>query len=82
MVTSGHTGNKLQMDKTGENALHLAARHARADAAKKLLEASAFDPNATDNTGRTPLHAAVAADAQGVFHILLKVEFTYTRTPY
>merc|ERR1719322_915100 len=61
-----------QMDKTGENALHLAARHARADAAKKLLEASAFDPNATDNTGRTPLHAAVAADAQGVFHILLK----------
>ena len=61
-----------QMDKTGENALHLAARYARADAAKKLLEASAFDPNAMDNTGRTPLHAAVAADAQGVFHILLK----------
>ena len=25
-----------------------------------------------DSTGRTPLHSAVAADAQGVFHILLK----------
>jgi Notch-like protein len=60
-----------QMDKTGESPLHLAARYARADAAKKLLEAGS-DANAQDNTGRSPLHAAVAADAQGVFHILLK----------
>ncbi len=60
-----------QMEKTGETPLHLAARYARADSAKKLLDNGA-DPNAQDNTGRTPLHAAVAADAQGVFHILLK----------
>jgi len=60
---------KLQMDKTGETPLHLAARYARADAAKKLLDAKA-DANAPDNNGRTPLHAAVAADAQGVFNIL------------
>jgi Notch-like protein len=60
-----------QMDKTGETPLHLAARYARADAAKKLLDAKA-DANAPDNTGRTPLHAAVAADAQGVFQILLR----------
>ena len=59
------------MDKTGETPLHLAARYARADAAKKLLDAKG-DANAIDNTGRTPLHAAVAADAQGVFQILVR----------
>ena len=59
------------MDKTGEGPLHLAARYARADAAKKLLDAKG-DANAVDNTGRTPLHAAVAADAQGVFQILVR----------
>lgn len=59
------------MDKTGETSLHLAARYARADAAKRLLEAGA-DANAQDITGRTPLHAAVASDAQGVFQILLR----------
>ena len=63
------------MDKTGETSLHLAARYARADAAKKLLEAGA-DANCQDNTGRTPLHAAVAADAMGVFQILLRNRVT------
>lgn len=47
------------------------ARYARADAAKRLLDAGA-DANSQDNTGRTPLHAAVAADAMGVFQILLR----------
>jgi Notch 1 len=59
------------MDKTGETSLHLAARYARSDAAKRLLDAGA-DANSQDNTGRTPLHAAVAADAMGVFQILLR----------
>lgn len=58
-----------QTDRTGETALHLAARYARADAAKRLLDAGA-DPNAHDNMGKTPLHAAVAADAQGVFQVI------------
>ena len=57
-----------QTDRTGETSLHLAARYARADAAKRLLEAGA-DANAQDNTGRAPLHAAVAADAVGVFQV-------------
>uniref|UniRef100_A0A4W3GEJ5 Neurogenic locus notch homolog protein 1 n=1 Tax=Callorhinchus milii TaxID=7868 RepID=A0A4W3GEJ5_CALMI len=60
-----------QTDRTGETALHLAARYARSDAAKRLLEASA-DANVQDTMGRTPLHAAVAADAQGVFQILIR----------
>uniref|UniRef100_A0A8C4RDL1 Notch C-terminal domain-containing protein n=2 Tax=Eptatretus burgeri TaxID=7764 RepID=A0A8C4RDL1_EPTBU len=60
-----------QTDRTGETALHLAARYARADAAKRLLDSGA-DANVADNTGRTPLHAAVAADAQGVFQILIR----------
>ncbi|CAG2062648.1 unnamed protein product, partial [Timema podura] len=59
------------MDKTGETSLHLAARNARADAAKRLLDAGA-EANSQDNTGRTPLHSAVAADAMGVFQILLR----------
>ena len=32
---------------------------------------SGADANAQDVTGRTALHAAIAADAQGVFQILL-----------
>lgn len=58
-------------DKSGETSLHLAARYARSDAAKRLLDAGA-DANSQDNTGRTPLHSAVAADAMGVFQILLR----------
>lgn len=57
-----------QTDRTGETALHLAARYSRSDAAKRLLEASA-DANIQDHMGRTPLHAAVSADAQGVFQV-------------
>ena len=69
---------KVQMDKTGETPLHLAARYQRADAAKVLLDAKVDDDivNVQDYTGRTPLHAAVAADAQGVFQHLLKNRYT------
>lgn len=65
------------MDKTGETSLHLAARFARADAAKRLLDAGG-DANSQDGTGRTPLHAAVAADAMGVFQVNVQY-FTMNR---
>ena len=67
LITHG-AGIHSQTDRIGETSLHLAARYARADAAKRLLDAGA-DPNFQDNTGRTPLHAAIAADAQGVFQV-------------
>ena len=44
LITHGAEIN-AQTDRTGETALHLAARYARADAAKRLLDAGA-DPNA------------------------------------
>ena len=61
----------------GETSLHLAARYARADAAKVLLDAGA-DPNTQDSTGRTPLHTAVAADAQGVFQVCVMHQWICT----
>ncbi|XP_008586283.1 PREDICTED: LOW QUALITY PROTEIN: neurogenic locus notch homolog protein 3-like [Galeopterus variegatus] len=62
---------RAQTDHMGETALHLAARYARADAAKHLLDAGA-DTNAQDHSGRTPLHTAVTADIEGVFQILIR----------
>ena len=66
-------------DTYNETPLHIAARYARADAAKKLLAAGA-DPNVRDWTGRTPLHTAIAADAHGVFTILLNHQHGSHRT--
>jgi len=70
LVSQGAQVN-ARMDKSGETCLHLAARYARADAAKRLLDFGA-DANAPDVTGRTPLHTSIAADAMGVFQILLR----------
>lgn len=57
-----------------ETALHLAARHSRADVAKRLLDSGA-DANSRDRLNRTPLHLAIGADAQGVFQVNIGVIF-------
>ena len=51
-----------------ETPLHLAARHSKADVAKRLLDSGA-DANSRDRLNRTPLHLAIGADAQGVFQV-------------
>ncbi|KAJ6651633.1 hypothetical protein lerEdw1_020772 [Lerista edwardsae] len=61
----GQTGH------SGETPLHLAARYSRADTTRRLLTSGA-NANARDQWGRTPLHSAIAADALGVFQILLR----------
>ena len=53
-----------------ESPLHLASRFNRASVVQSLLK-TGEDPNAVDVIGRTPLHLAVASDAQDVIHILL-----------
>ena len=62
--------SNCETDHEKETPLHLAARHSRADAAKRLLDAGA-DANARNKSGRTPLHQAVGADAQGVFQVCI-----------
>ena len=55
----------------GETPLHYAARYCRADRAQRIIEGGA-DVNAKAADGRTPLLSAVAADAEGVFHVSMK----------
>lgn len=60
-------------NKGGETALHLAARHGRADNASRLLaHCDSKDINAKDSKGRTPLHHAIAGDHLGVFELLIR----------
>ena len=62
-------------EKTEETSLHLAARYSCVDAASRLLDSGA-NRNATDSTGRTPLHTAIAANARGVFDLLFQSRST------
>lgn len=57
----------------GETALHIAARFKQVQNAKSLLDrCDSSNVNAQDAKGRTPLHAAIAADSEGVFELLIR----------
>jgi ankyrin repeat protein len=56
-ISSGHDSLN-ERDANGDTALHRAARDIYADKVAELI-ASGADVNATNNLGRTPLHAAV-----------------------
>lgn len=56
---------EVQSVSTGETALHLAARFGRTEMCRLLMDHGAC-VSARDNAGRTPLHAAIAADAPSV----------------
>ena len=61
-------GSKTDQEETP---LHLAARHSRADAAKRLLDDGA-DANSRDGFNRTPLHLGIGADAPDVVKVIKK----------
>lgn len=52
----------------GETPLHYAARYCRADSAQPLIDGGAL-VNVKADDGRTPLLAAVAADAEDVVRV-------------
>eukprot|EP01083_Nonionella_stella_P278386 946686_1 len=54
--------NLCKQDCDGETMLHAASKYDCADNAALLLQTGAFDVNATDNKGQTPLHKAWNVD--------------------
>ena len=61
----GHTLRLVRLLQDGRTALHYAARWASQNAASALLAAAASFTT-VDNSGKTPLHLAVAAPVQQV----------------
>lgn len=53
-----------------EKAIHLACRHGRTAAVRKLLDRGA-DPNCQNKFGDTPLHLAVASHSRDIVKLLL-----------
>jgi len=65
-------GAKMTIDRFGDTAWHVAARHNKANVIEVLIQSKALlNSQAANNSGYTPLHVAVITDSSKVVRVLV-----------